>query len=404
MIVLLVGILLRAIAFLTRYRGPIPWNPNEMEDYRVYTANLILHHSMSYHWPHLSTYRLPLYPALLIPFMRNLDLFLLWQTILGTAILIRLWRFIFSYSSSKIATASVVLLAFDLPSIINAASHLRGDTIFTLFVLLAFIQTWEMILDRSKTGFVAALWWGLSAITRTHGVYLPLGLAWLWRKEKETLTIWLAVSMLLPGLWVARNVVSCDQWRLSDSSDYYTVCLASLVEGMRDGKDPSGFPEDAYLPVPREQVVKARKTILAHPIILARYIASASFKYFMATSSEYLLDWLDIPRTSKWNNKGSVSGEGTFLLFRDHPWIIMPTLILTAMQFLFYCLFIVGMIRLAYSEQWQHLFLTLWTAFVLWFPAILVGGTPNYRVPLIPIICIGAAIAIKKSPLISDLE
>lgn len=368
--ILVVATILRLISFATRYNGPFPWNPNEMSDYRVYAANLIMHHSFSYHWPIPSTYRLPLYPVLLIPFMKHLDLFLFLQTLLSLATILMVWQF----TKSQWA---VLPLALDLPSIQNASTTLMGDTVFTFLIVLAFLHSWGFVKNSSKQG---AFLWSLADMTRTHGFLIPLGIERRW--------ICLAIILFLPTLWIIRNGLLTHQWRLSSSTDYYTVCLAAQITNkpiMKYGQDP-------FEPINLNELKTARTIILTHPYELAKVIATNSFKFFFATNSEYLLDWLNIPRTTKWNKTKSISGSGTLLLLKEHSWLIWPTAFLTLMYCVYYVLFVAGLFELASDHRWHEFWMLSWTSFCLWFPSILVAGSPHYRVMLMPFICMGASI------------
>ena len=181
--------------------------------------------------------RTPVYPYFLAAFYRSDGEWqseaILFQVLIGamtaglTFLLVRAFQF-----SKGEATTAALLVAVDPLSILYA-NLLMTETIFTFLLIAAslglvlFFRT-----ERMRWLGLSALTFGLSALTRPIGEYLPFALVFLFlvssknKRRWVSLRNWLLFAVLSLGvalIWVYRNYSATGVWTLSDKDSYNLV-------------------------------------------------------------------------------------------------------------------------------------------------------------------------------------
>jgi len=229
----------------------------------------------------------------------------------------------------------------------------------------------------------AGFLWSLAALTKPATLYLPLFLAWLWRKDKKALVVWLISAYLLPLAWALHNKLTMGSFTFTTQStsqirDYLASGVASLDHDIKYGQlESDNLNVAAYL--------------LSHKASCVHYFMNGTIKLFGLTEFEAILEYFGIDRTNiPLNESGRLSGEGTLLVLKLYPWLWLPFLAFSGFLVMFYGYFLVS-IRLSNRQDYLLYGTILW----LWVLSALAYGAPRYRIAILPLMAVSIAKRIK---------
>jgi hypothetical protein len=206
----------------------------------------------------------------------------------GAAFLVAGWL-----GGARPAIAAGILMAIE-PSSVAYSNFIMSETLYTAGLLGA-ILLWRLWWKRAGTGslMLLAAWVGVLPLIRPVAVYLPFLLALLiglsgagGRPRPRAALIFLAVSLLAPVAWSARNFRMIGVPVLARVGEFEMARFSHLVEKM-DGQEtrlPSpkgpweeGFQEEGGYT--NAEVARARsryflKTATGHPVAMVRLLVA----------------------------------------------------------------------------------------------------------------------------------
>lgn len=161
-------------------------------------------------------FRTPLLPLVIALCNANEKIFILLQVFLSVLTVIITYRFALRISGHKnIAFIAGLLIAIDVPSVVFS-NMIMTETLYTLLLLAAVYHlfNWKEKSSR-KYLLLSSVFFGLAALTRPIGIFLPLfALPLLWQINKGNILSLLKENILfllpfgiLTGSWIIRNYI-----------------------------------------------------------------------------------------------------------------------------------------------------------------------------------------------------
>lgn len=371
-------------------------------------------------------FRTPGYPLLLIPAVASGHLvpFALAENFLLTMISAWLiWKILAELlADSQAAFWAGLLYCFEPVGFLHSEKLLSETAFTTVFLLSVWLLVRFFQRPNYRTLVLAALSLGCAAYIRPVPLYLGLWLAPLflllphkstWRQRISWALLFPAVLALTLVPWMVRNSSVADYDSFSSSSAWNLYFMsAAAVQAKLDHEDfskvTSGFgnggPRD-YLerhPEQRDwseaQIAhfwgrEAVKVIRPHWALYSLIHAKGCLMVIFSPGvSEVLRDLnlypaFDSPLSAKLD-KGLLSA--TRWLLREYPVVVVVIPLMMALLILYYGLAIAGLRRMPLEIRILFSSLFLYFVLVSGFPA----AVARYRVPVMPLVCICAGVAI----------
>jgi hypothetical protein len=239
---------------------------------------------------------------------------------------------------------------------------------------------------------LAALGSGLSCcvgiMIRPAILHLPLLLSvFLWRRKKA-LAVFLLAAYLLPALWVARN-------------SHYGQPVFSCMSGWSFANLPleAGMLKPVQTQEERDRLICSSlgtsdsvsrlflRCIVTRPVFSGKVFAKRVFYLFESTSLDMLVDMMSvgIPPVA--------APQRRFQLQRDHPALVPLWIGGLALLLCLYAAFMMGCWRLFQDQRWLELMLLGGCILYLVAATIPLGGNGRYRIPIVPLLAVGASAA-----------
>ncbi len=384
-------------------------------------------------------FRLPGYPLLLLPAValhRVVIVALLENFLLAAVSAWLVWKIATGLlPGSTAATWAVLLYCFEPAGLVSSES-IMSETPFTTMLLLFVWLLMRFFREPTYAKLtLSAIALGCATYIRPVPVYLALWiipvffvllpkLSWSQRAIMATLFVFTFALTLVP--WIVRNAVVADYDAFTSSQDwnlYFTS--AAAVQAKLEHRNPSevmvawGYTTsiEDYLRVHPEQRTwpeaeiarfwhtEAKRIIASHlltySIIHARGCVRVTFNPGVAEVLRDVGMYPDVsnPLAPKLD-QGLISA--TLWLFRQYPVSVVLIPLMTLQLLLYYLLALVGLRHTPFEAGF------LFCALFLYF--VLVSATPaamsRYRVPVMPLVCISAGVAIaawkNKKPTITE--
>jgi 4-amino-4-deoxy-L-arabinose transferase-like glycosyltransferase len=303
------------------------------------------------------------------------------------------------------------------------ANALMSDTAFTAALLL-FVWLFLRVLRQPSYARVAlaAVVLGVATYVRPVTLYLGLCLSILlllwpcefpWKRRIAGAVLFPVVFLAMLAPWVARNI------RLADYRGFSTVkewnlyfVTAAAVQAKAENRSVSQAVEtgyetgaEQYLQLHPEQrgwsegqkarfwAAEARRTILSHPLVFFRVyakncaaiVASPAVTEVLREVGLFPTDRTELPAQM---DRGFLAAASWLLRRYPVAAVLLPLMLLQLL--LYYIFALAGLRRL--PLQARILFAGTYVYFVL-VSGFLTAGA-RFRMPVMPLICISAAIAI----------
>jgi 4-amino-4-deoxy-L-arabinose transferase-like glycosyltransferase len=372
-------------------------------------------------------FRLPGYPLLLLPAiaLQHVVIIGLLENFLLAAVSAWLvWKIVTDlFTSSKAEFWSVFLYCFEPAGLVSSESLMSETAFTTLFLLFVWLFTRFLRAPTYSRLTLSALILGCATYIRPVPVYLGLWLvpiffvllrrlSWSQRAIRATLFAVLYMLTLVP--WVIRNAVVADYKAFSSSQDWNLYfSSAATVQAKLEHRNPSevmsewGFTtsiEDYLRAHPEQRTwseaeiarfwhTEAKRIISSHfltySVIHARGCVSVTFNPGV---SEVLRDLGMYPDSS--NPLVAKLDQGlvraTLWLLQQYPVTAVLIPLMTIQLLLYYALALAGVRHMPFEIGLFFCALFLYFVVVSATPA----ATSRYRVPIMPLVCISAGVAI----------
>lgn len=311
--------------------------------------------------------------------------------------------------------------AFDFVTVVHT-HFILTETLYVFVFSLALLGLVKAFLDGPKAGgwiLLSGLGFGAAALVRPIGLYYffpaALILAWEWRRRMvprwiPAVGLFLAMSLLIPVGWMARNKAASGTWTFSSVQglNFYIVRTA-VLEMHRTGKSyeqamadletqfksshPEGFSS------PEEEAAEAGtwslKYMLEHPVDLAAVSAKDLVRLLAGNSMKvgawlFLKDERHDPWTIPLHPSGSLR-EQTKTLVEEHPALGVALALYSLFLVLIYVLALKGFVTCWRSGE--HPKAVLVASSAVYIVALTVGAAAHarYRIPAMPALCLLAA-------------
>jgi 4-amino-4-deoxy-L-arabinose transferase-like glycosyltransferase len=418
-------------AFLVWHsKGPVGFSRADTPQY-IGPAQSLMHGSFSssgYFAPASAPelYRTPGYPLLLVPALalHHLVLIGILENLVLAAISAWLvWRIAeLLFPGSSAQEWAVLLYCFE-PLGLLYANTLMSDTAFTAALLL-FVWLFLRALQKPARGPIAlaALILGGATYVRPVTLYFGICLSLLlllspqtfsWKQRIVRAVLFPCVFLLTLVPWVARNLELADYRGFSTAQEwnlYFTTNSALRATLGRQSvaaavEYASTMTPEQYLQLHPEQrgwsegqkarfwAAEARRTILSHPLVFFRVyakncaaiVASPAVTEVLREVGLFPTDRTELPAQM---DRGFLAAASWLLRRYPVAAVLLPLMLLQLL--LYYIFALAGLRRL--PLQARILFAGTYVYFVL-VSGFLTAGA-RFRMPVMPLICISAAIAI----------
>lgn len=380
-------------------------------------------------WEYPSAIRTPVYPLFLLTFLavfgENLSIIIVGQIFVSTVNI--LLTYLLSrqlFADRQVALLAAGFMAFSVESITHSF-YLLTETVFTFLYLLSVLFFLFGLLScvgvevgskaRMLFIFLSGLFLGLSILTRPLVVYYSIVMVVLLLFEKENrvkkIILFIISLLLLIVPWIARNklVIGIASISTISSQNLYFYNALSYEASQ------VGISEADMQPIYEERLVNA---LVAHGLAAteanrARISTSLAFDVIGSDPVKYALNHLKhnfnslLPDTDIFEIMGMNLGQkGTLAVlkqsglmaaiqhyFGSSAWLIV--LLLPSILLLGIIYFGWGIATL--SLLWKKRFFPLLVLYIPILYGLLVPGSPSnprFRVPVMPFICIFAAVGI----------
>lgn len=379
----------------------------------------------SYHHPELNQTlpahsQLPLYP-MLIALSDGLGLYsaglIVIQILLSTATVWIVMKAFSALTTKKAAIAgSGLIMALDIPSIVFA-NLVMTESLFTFLIVFGFWQLMRAWNSAAWTPWIlSGLSFSLVALTKAVGLVFPIVAILLLlmhrsqRVKAKQLVAFSAVLAVLLGSWVVRNYLLFDRVFYSTLGNVhlYEFRAAGVVArennlGLSEARrlldrevditNEKGTPEELNL-----KRSHALSVILEHPgAFLANHFRGMAKLLFSPTRQPIQMQfgWAE----SELSVTGNVpSADGFWVKLASNSSTFTSVMLVFQMLSLLmvWVLFLFGVVTLWKSDQ--RWFLLLAGGFIICFCMLASGPetSARYRLPLMPLIAMVAAVGVRK--------
>jgi hypothetical protein len=344
---------------------------------------------------HVERFRTPGYPIFMAPWFHSQELptapIALLQCLVGALAVALCWKWGARMGGSRGAAWAAVFAALDPPTFIHA-SLLVTDTLHAALFLLAIFLFWRLLKDAAGKPLAAAfsgLAFGAAIMVRPVSLYLPIVLAaFLWRRRK-CLVVFLLAAYLLPALWTARNyrnggqpVFSC----MTGSTLAWLPNEFGMIKADFSSREDLDRFACASLLSPDSSLHIFLRCVAAHPLACGVIFAKRLFYLFEGTSWDMLADMLRGAPAAP----GQASGKA-FQFQRAHPAFIPLWAASLVLLLLLYGAFVKGCWRLFKDARGTEALLLIGCCLYLTAATIPLGGSARFRIPITPLLAVGAA-------------
>jgi len=341
-------------------------------------------------------YRTPGYPLLLALWSGPARLpvlpVALLQCLAGVLTVILCWHWAARLGGPRGAAWAAAFAALEPASVIHTPLLLT-DTLAAGVLLLAMFLFWRM-LEEPDDRPLGALGSGLSCcvgiMIRPVSLHLPLLLSGLLLRKRRCLLVFLLGVYLVPALWVVRNarlgspVFSCmSGWSFANLPMEAGMIKPVQTQAERDRISCSS------LGAAESSSRLFLRCLAAHPAFSGKLLAKRAFYLFEGTSLDMLVDMMRVGAPPA----AAAVPPRRFQFQRDHPALVPLWIGGLALLLGLYAAFGKGCWRLFQDRRWTSLLLL--SAGILYLVAVTIplGGSGRYRIPIVPLLAVGASAA-----------
>ncbi len=398
------------------YRDPALTMRGDSLDYLALARNLWQHGEFSTsavapYAPQLL--RTPGYPLFLAPlaamFSSPQFAAALIQSLLGAATVYLGWKWMRPLGGRRGAAFGALFLALDPVTVLHTPLILT-EALFCFFMVGAAMLTFAGIgAPTLGLAIASGALWSAAIFTRPVALYLPLTLAWVWRRNKPALAAFLLGVYLLPGAWTWRNLSQTGRPVFSSIGGRDALKYPGAgVEALRTGRPWEELQSELLAQVVADYPTEAARgdaygnraamIIRAHPFLFVRHMATSALKLLFGTGLEMFLEWGKGLGDFQINPlfRAGISGSGTVALLRAHPALIPLQIAYLAALFALYGFGLVGLTRLWRGGRREGALFLGWSAlFILALSST--QGYYRFRIPMIPFLAAAAAAGAARS-------
>lgn len=414
--ILALAALPRLLVYFWATRRPDFFLHNDSFDYLGLAHELWLHHRY-YYPPPISKPAFvftPGYAFFLSPFMRLSAMpafsIAFTQTLLGILSVLIVWKWLSLMADERGAWWGTFFFALDWV-VLGHTPAILADSLMIFCLIVALYVFW-------KTRYSDSMWqlgslgilWALPAMIKPIALYFPILISCIWRKSKRAWLAFLIGLSLFPGTWIFRNFTLTHSLVFSSMGGLHLLeYFAANIEALRthrpwgvvadelrarcDAEHPQGFHDE--LEQSRAYGECAAPIIKAHPFLMIEHNGIGAVKIMGGTGTEMFWEWISCSPAPQVATSPTLSGRGTLALLRIHPTlVIFQTAYLLELAAL-YWFYLAGLWYLTRTARWSELGVLL--PGVLYFLVLSSHtGYYRYRLPMMPFLVAGAAIALSR--------